>query len=100
MREFSKNISLVEVRLHCLDMAVNSARLLGRAEAVESVANTYFAWVTQVPQRPEQPRQSNDDAGAVGTEPQQQQSQPPQPGAGGNATPPSLRGAGNTPAKD
>jgi hypothetical protein len=88
MREISRSPSRTELRLHCLDMAVNSARLLGRADNVTAVADAYFAWITQAP--PASPvGETGDDAGPVG-------GNPAGGGAGGQSGPASLRQAGQT----
>lgn len=44
-RQISRNPGAVEVRLHCLDMAVRSGVLSGRADGLMQLADQYFDWV-------------------------------------------------------
>jgi hypothetical protein len=57
--------TLPEIRLACLDLACQSGRLLGRAENVEQIAESYFEWIMRgtphtVPV--EQPAPGSDEA--------------------------------------
>lgn len=70
-RQLSRNPTTVEVRVHCLDMAVRSAQLMGRADSLLQIAEQYFEWCTRGAQpvegaRPVDPPQAGDDAGPIG----------------------------------
>lgn len=74
-RQISRNPGAVEVRLHCLDMAVRSAALSGRADNLMALAGQYYSWVTEPqatkaepeePPRPASPPEAV-DLGAGGT---------------------------------
>lgn len=90
-RTISRNPSRLEARLHCLDMAVRSAQLLGRADNTMGLAEQYFAWCMKPP--PVEPAELDDLKPIGGAEANKE------PAAGGNASgavPPSLRQQGAT----
>lgn len=93
--------NVVEARLFCLELAVQSARLLGRADNVEQIADQYFAWATKsvdlagptkkTPDDIKVGQGSEDDAGPVGGDKDKSGGTGAEGGQGGPA---SLRQAG------
>jgi hypothetical protein len=72
-RNISRNPCNAEIRLHCLDMAVRSAAVMGRADNLFVLAEQNFAWVT-TGTKPGEPRttapggRQDDDGEGLGGE--------------------------------
>lgn len=103
-RNISRNPSLPETRLHCLDMAVRGAQLTGRTNDLMQIADQYFDWVMRgtqpvapTTQTPSGSREGADDDDSD-DETQPIGSNPPPPDS--NRQPASLRQAGGQGTKD
>lgn len=66
-RQISRNPGPVEVRLHCLDSAVRTGVLSGRADGLLQLAEQYYEWIMKPqPGRPfeaPQPQQEKQSGG-------------------------------------
>ena len=104
-RNISRNPSLPETRLHCLDMAVRGAQLTGRTNDLMQIADQYFDWVMRgtqpvapTTQTPSASREGADDNDGPDDETQPIGSTPTP--SDSNRQPASLRQAGGQRTKD